>query len=166
MTQTAHLPLVSRKATLSERLDYRSEPYVKGQCQLWLGGRDKGGYGWVWFEGRNLKAHRAAWIAAHGSIPDGMQVLHTCDNPPCRNIDHLFLGTQVDNSADMVAKGRQARIGRRNPGSNNGRAKLTEFDMLEIRAMKGVSQKAIAAMYGVSQTTVCQIRRGARWTHL
>ena len=56
--------------------------------------------------GQERRAHRAAWVDANGPISEGMCVLHRCDNPPCVNVDHLFLGTQADNIADMVAKGR------------------------------------------------------------
>jgi hypothetical protein len=72
------------------------------------GARSDTGYGRVTHEGKQWAAHRLAWTLAHGPIPDGMLVLHHCDNRACWNVEHLFLGSQADNMADMVAKGRHA----------------------------------------------------------
>ena len=78
-------------------------------CRIWTGGTLKdGGYGRVRFAGKDARAHRVAWILANGPIPTGLVVCHACDNPPCVNVEHLFLGTHDDNMADMVAKGRGA----------------------------------------------------------
>lgn len=75
-------------------------------CIEWTGAINSGGYGNLWYEGKYWKAHRLAWAQANGPIPPGMFVLHRCDNPPCVNLEHLFLGTAADNTADMLAKGR------------------------------------------------------------
>jgi hypothetical protein len=76
-------------------------------CDEWTGLRDEQGYGRVYVSGRGaVRAHRLAWETAYGPIPDGLCVLHTCDNPPCRNVEHLFLGTRTDNAADRESKGR------------------------------------------------------------
>jgi hypothetical protein len=75
-------------------------------CILWAKSRSSKGYGAAYYEGRQIGAHRLAWILAHGPIPPGMNVCHRCDNPPCVNVDHLFLGTPGDNNRDTVAKGR------------------------------------------------------------
>jgi hypothetical protein len=108
-----------------------------------------------------MLAHRATWECERGPIPAGLQVLHSCDNPPCRNIDHLFLGTNADNMADKVAKGRQLS------GENHGKAKLTEVEVLEIRAIPlDVPHRVMGAMYGVSRETISQIRRRFRWAHV
>jgi hypothetical protein len=153
-------------ASLEEKLTFFSEPHVSGRCQLWLGAKGRG-YGQVWWEGRMISVHRATWVCEKGPIPDGLDVLHSCDNPPCRNIDHLFLGTHYDNVADMVAKGRQARGGRGPPGEGSGNAKLTEIEVLAIRAISGaVPQHVQATMYGVSQTTIWRIRHRRAWTHI
>lgn len=148
--------------TLAKRLDHRSEPYVEGQCRLWLACRNRQGYGLQRWQGRMVLVHRATWECERGPIPEGLCVLHRCDNPPCRNIDHLFLGSQGDNQADKVAKGRQSRV----HGERHGLAKLTEVDVLDIRAIQGVPQTVIAAMYGLNSGTVSRIRSGERWTHL
>jgi len=75
-------------------------------CIEWTGGRFAGGYGYVQLGGRSLRAHRVEWERHYGPIPAGMVVCHRCDNPPCINVEHLFLGTMQDNMTDMVSKGR------------------------------------------------------------
>jgi DNA-binding transcriptional regulator YiaG len=85
-------------------------------------------------------------------------VCHLCDNRLCVNPEHLFLGTQRDNVADMIAKGRQAR------GQRNGRSKLTAEDIERIRTPSGVTCHALAAQFGVSHQHISHIRRGNGWT--
>lgn len=91
-------------ATLRERLDCMSIPEPNSGCTLWLGSVYGIGYGKVSWQGRQRPAHRMAWIDAHGSIPNGLLVLHKCDVPSCINVDHLFLGTDADNAADKARK--------------------------------------------------------------
>jgi hypothetical protein len=107
-------------------------------------------------------AHRVSWRLAFGEIPDGLFVLHKCDNPLCVRPDHLFLGTQSDNIKDKVNKGRQQR------GSGAGGAKLTERDVMEIkaRALRGEKTRALADYYGVSFGNVWMILTGKTWTHV
>jgi len=83
-----------------------SELLLPGNCIVWEGYKNKKGYGQVWFNNRQQKAHRVAWIKAYGDIPNNLYVCHHCDNPSCVNVDHLFLGTQTDNMRDCVQKGR------------------------------------------------------------
>lgn len=78
-----------------------------GGCFVWPHSRQSKGYGQIWRDGKNALAHRVAYEIAYGPIPDGLWVLHHCDNPPCINLRHLYLGTPSDNSRDMVAKGRR-----------------------------------------------------------
>ena len=91
-----------------------------------------------------------------------MCVCHTCDNPQCINPDHLFLGTNYDNVLDKLKKGRHRTI----RGSARSDAKLTEADILEIRASSGVSQQKLADKYGVHQVLISKIKKGERWGHV
>lgn len=81
-------------------------------CLEWTGARHVDGYGIVWRDGRARRLHRWIWVVANGPIPDGMCVLHRCDNPPCFRLDHLYLGTHAENVADMNAKGRNGNSSR------------------------------------------------------
>lgn len=98
--------LVSREATLAERIEHYSIPEPNTGCSLWLGTVNPKGYGRMWWQGRMQQSHRLAWMAEYGDVPDGLFVLHRCDFPPCCNPSHLFLGTIAENNADMIAKGR------------------------------------------------------------
>jgi HNH endonuclease len=121
-----------------------------------------GGYGRVPFKRKgktkSVVAHRISWQAANGKIPDGMIICHKCDTPSCVNPGHLFIGTDADNVADMLRKGR-ARPPR---GEANGNSKLTAAKVLCIRtrASSGEAHWRIAADYGVSRALVsCVVRR-------
>lgn len=75
-------------------------------CWLWSGSRNDKGYGHIHVFNKTIQAHRASWEIANGQIPDGMYICHRCDNPPCVNPEHLFLGSPSDNTRDAVRKGR------------------------------------------------------------
>lgn len=128
------------------------------RCWLWIGAEQGDGYGRLWNPGpgpRLLGAHRLSWELHRGPIPDGLWVLHRCDNPLCVNPDHLFLGTNADNVKDMIAKGRHL-AGARHPNS-----KLTDDQARAILANVGhLTIRELAAGYGVSMSTVAAIRRG------
>jgi hypothetical protein len=111
--------------------------------------------------------HRLAYEQKHGEIPPRMMVCHKCDNPHCINPDHLFLGTSQDNVDDMVKKGRQSHHGSPGlPGEKHPQCKLTENQVLEIRAYQGVTDKAIAQIYGISTVNINNIRNRKIWTHI
>lgn len=133
-------------------------------CWPWVGTRFQTGYGaYRPGPGQNQRgAHRVAYELTTGEIGPGLLVCHTCDEPPCCNPAHLFTGTPAENSADMVAKGRQAR------GERGGRAKLTEGAVRSIRQLLGEGQPpgSIARRFGVSRWTVREIAAGRRWAHL
>ena len=95
--------------TLEERFISKSVPQPSG-CVEWSGHRNEKGYGRIGTLGGAISAHRLAWKLAFGEIPNGLCVCHSCDNPPCVNVEHLWLGTHADNAADKVAKGRQSRF--------------------------------------------------------
>ena len=112
-------------------------------------------------------AHRVSWGIHNGPIPPGVKVLHTCDNPPCVNPAHLFLGTQADNIKDCLDKGR-ANYGTLS-GSDNGNAKLTETEVLAIRekyASGKIFQRELAKEYGVTQTHISYLVREKNWRYL
>lgn len=88
-----------------ERFIRKTLPAGNG-CLEWVGSRNSDGYGNFWIGSKCEKAHRAAWILKAGSIPDNLQVLHSCDNPSCVNTEHLRLGTIRDNMADKMRRGR------------------------------------------------------------
>jgi hypothetical protein len=139
-------------------------------CWLWRGNVQGDGYGTIMMDGRLWLVHRCVWTVLRGPIPEGVQLLHTCDTPACCNPDHLFLGSQLDNIADMVRKGRQ----RGAPGSAHPAAKLTDDDVRAIRAIpvlplrggRKQQDRELALKYGVSASLISQIRRGVVWKHL
>jgi hypothetical protein len=138
-----------------------------GECWTWTGFRDPNGYGRIMIRepqgNRPSLAHRVAWELVNGPIPEGMNLCHHCDNPPCVRPDHLFLGTDADNMADASRKGRTT-FGERGPA-----AKLTEQDAKDIRARYaagGISQQTLAKEYGLAQATVSELIRRLTWTHL
>ena len=135
-----------------------------GDCWLWTKCCNSDGYGRVWFNGRLEYAHAIAWYFSNGIIPVDLCVLHKCDNPPCCNPAHLFLGTHLDNMRDCKDKGRRTVV----LGERNGSAKLTEADVLEIKVLlfKGMTPRAIANKFGISQTHVSDIKLGKRWSHV
>ena len=90
---------------------FASINFGEGGCVLWTKACSEKGYGKLMFEGRCLRAHRVSWYLKHGVWPD-LHVLHTCDNPPCVNPDHLFLGSRSDNMRDCASKCRGATVGK------------------------------------------------------
>lgn len=137
-----------------------------GGCWIWRGDRDSRNYGRIrdFRKGheRSIGAHRVAYQLTHGQIPDRLVVCHRCDNPPCVNPAHLFLGTMKDNQSDMARKGRSAR------GERQGGAKLSEQDIPRIRELyaAGSTQREVAQAFGVSQGTISLIVKGAVWGHV
>lgn len=101
-TQLATVEVIARQ--MRRRYTVRVDEY--GECREWEGSRYASGYGAKWENGKMRRAHRVEWEKHYGPIPEGMWVLHKCDNPPCCNIDHLWLGTRRDNERDKVNKGR------------------------------------------------------------
>lgn len=128
-------------------------------CWEWTAAVHCGGYGLFNFRRRSQRAHRVSWILANGEIPKGMLVCHTCDNKLCVRPDHLFLGTYQDNNTDMCTKKRHSF------GSKNGRSKLTENDVAEIRRLRddGWLCREIAAEYGVTKGAIIMISCGRNW---
>src|SRR5258708_37957730 len=140
------------------------------QCWEWQGGGySTSPYGHAQYNNKDWGAHRLAYFLTFGEIPQGMFVCHKCDNPPCCNPSHLFLGTALDNSQDCISKGRQkivpppVTLGEQSPHHI-----LTEIQVREIKRLLalGVSQRKIAKLFGISQTNVGHINRGETWAHV
>lgn len=140
-------------------------------CWLWKCSCLPKGYGLFYLNGKRERANRVSWTLVNGLIPEffeGLpsQICHSCDNPPCCNPGHLFLGNNKINVRDSVIKGRHT-----NPvyfGAFNPRAQITELQAIEIkeRYKSGETQTQIAGIYGVAQQTVSQICSGKRWFHV
>lgn len=131
-------------------------------CWLWLGDHDRRGYGRFWISGQRddrvrPMAHRWSFEHHVGPIPDGLCVCHRCDNPPCCNPEHLFVGTHKENVADCAAKGRRATPTR----------KLTPEQVFAIRAShssgRGPTHRELAKAHGVAKSTITSVLRGDTW---
>lgn len=138
-------------------------------CWEWLGATNRWGYGRLTAKKKWWASHRYAFATFRGPIPDGLWVLHECDNPSCVNPAHLFLGTHDDNMQDMVKKGRWN--GAVLLGQDNGRAVLTEAIVRKARALaQRIGCRAascdIAGEFGVSFHTVRRAIRRQTWRHL
>lgn len=135
-------------------------------CWPWQKFRDKPmGYGVVSYNGKPRRAHRIAWTIRRGPTPEGIDVLHRCDNPPCCNPKHLWLGTDLDNRRDCLAKGR-ARFAR---GEDSGATKITAKQALTIRrryAKGGISQQKLGDLFGINQRAISAIILRKSWKHV
>jgi hypothetical protein len=150
-----------RGISLAEKIDFYSVRDTATGCRLWQGSTIEDGYGRVWWNGRLWLVHRAIYDDVYGPISGDMKVCHTCDRPACSELTHLFIGTDADNNADMMAKGRN----RQPRGVRQALAKLTDDQVRAIRSDRR-SQTAIAAEYGVWQGTISAIKRRFTWKHV
>lgn len=137
-----------------------------GQCWVWPNRVDAKGYGVTYWGRRNWRVHRLAWKLSRGLLSSEDWVLHRCDNPPCFNPDHLFLGDHDINMADMADKDRSTY------GESHAHVKLTEDQVHEIlrRAIrpshKGArdgNYRQLAAEFGVHRVQISRICRGLNW---
>lgn len=154
-------------------------------CWLWLGGKDKSGYGQFNFYGRTKRTHRFSYMIFKGEIAKDKQIRHKCDNPSCVNPDHLDIGTQQDNMNDMKNRNRQAKgenysiRGDKNGtrlhpetrprGESQYLAKLTEEQVIKIRelyATGNYTQQELANKFNVLQCTISDIINNKTWKHI
>lgn len=153
-----------KKQELQARFWSKVDVQDNHACWNWLAATFTNGYGAFGVTSGKMKtAHRVSYELVHGKIPEGMVVMHTCDNPLCVNPSHLVVGTYQDNTNDMVSKSRQAK------GEKHGRAKLTENDVLRIYDMVregGLSQEYIAGLFNISRMLVSCIKHKQLWKHL
>ncbi len=143
---------------------YILQPNDPNCCWPWQGQVDANGYGrFNWRRGETQLAHRLSYRLAHGELPVDRFVCHRCDNPPCINPAHLFLGTQLDNMRDAAAKGRTASPDRR--GEEVNTAKLSTTDVVFIRGATATTAE-VAALFDISQAQVNNIRKRRQWKHV
>jgi hypothetical protein len=143
----------------------RFEKYVNrnGDCHEWTGCADKDGYGLFSMSSqrKSIRAPRAAWELAFGPIAEGLHVCHSCDNPGCVNVDHLWLGTNQMNTQDKMDKGRHVT----QKGMEHHQAKLTDEQILDMRASDD-TQEVLGERYGVKARYVGKITRREIWKHI
>lgn len=144
---------------LFERVDRGSHD----GCWPYRGRLNKAGYGEIDWGGRPFGAHRLMFMIVNGDIPDGHEVCHSCDNPSCCNPDHLWAGTHAENVADMWSKGRARPQAQR--GSKHGMSRLTEADIIAIRA-SNERRSVLAQRYSVGEQTISNIRSRRSWRHV
>ena len=130
-------------------------------CWEWQAGLVQG-YGQFWTIEFGYRAHRFAWLISQGEIPDGLSVLHSCDNRKCVNPKHLFLGTQADNIHDMINKKRHPH------GERSHKSTLKERDIVAIRQAHafGVPKVSLGLRYKISRRHVSNIVRCVSWQHV
>lgn len=141
-------------------------PPIEGSCIEYSGYINKRGYGQycTWVNGKvfSRNASRMKWLEINGEIPDGMHVLHRCDNRKCININHLFLGTNADNVADKLSKGRGAK------GEMCKQSHLTDLDISVIRFLysQGNSIRTLADWFGIKKSAMHKITSKQSWKHV
>ena len=133
------------------------------ECWPWMGTRDKNGYGIT--SRKRIRVHRWMFEQHNGPIGPGLVICHRCDNPPCCNPAHLWVGTPEENNADKVAKNRCGNPGR---GSDNHQSRLSEDSVREIRRLHaaGSTMQTLADEFGVGITTIWYIVHRVTWNHV
>lgn len=133
------------------------------ECWLWQGARS-GEYGGGWYNGKKEGAHRVSYMLFVGEIPEGLDVLHSCDTPLCVNPKHLSAGTHQKNIQESFDKGRRKIL----RGEQIGVSKLTADKVIQIWKLRnsGLTRRQIAEQFGVSSVTVTHIASGKTWRHV
>lgn len=150
---------------------FLSQTKIEGQCIIWTGARyPKTGYGQCYIGSdrpgvpRYAGAHRVRWMLANGSIPEGICVLHSCDNPSCVRLEHLRLGTVADNQRDMSLRGRSWR------GQKHHKATVNEDQVREIRRLWSshtvTTKRELAERFSTTPSAIYQILSGKSWRHV
>ena len=151
---------MTKEKTLAEKFFEKIEAAPNG-CVVWTASTI-GGYGRLAHRGKNCRATHVSWFLKYGVWPKKF-LLHTCDNPPCVKISHLFEGTHQDNVKDMIKKGRHAK------GTKIAQSKLSEEDILEIRRLTEEERwtaKQLGIKFQVHPGTIAAIREARGWRHV
>ena len=158
--------------TISDLQNFWSKVKKTGTCWLWQGKTVEFGYGIYFYNNTHWKTHRLSWTLHFGKIPEGKRVLHECDVPACLNPDHLHLGDDADNRAEMISRGRQAK------GENVPQHILTESEAIRIiqrlsclktpvpKGSKTDLIRTISQEYNVHIQTIWAIHYKRNWKHL
>lgn len=151
-----------KKLSLKERFAEKIDKNSEKECHNWTGAIMKNGYGLIHVDGKQTLAHRVAWLLTYGEIPEGLFVLHKCDNTMYVNPTHLFLGTQDDNMKDAANKNRTFRP----VGELCGASKLTWDKVEEIRNrynQGNTTTRLLAKEYNISKSEIQLITSNKRW---
>lgn len=138
---------------------------LKTPCWEWTGLKGKSGYGAVFFRGKIWRTHRLSWFIKHGKIPDKIEICHDCDNPPCLNPAHLFMGTHLENMQNAKHKKRLVS----HQGEDHGCSKLNEKQVTEIRSRYVANTNSVhilAKEFKVSKSTILLIATNRIWKHI
>lgn len=132
-----------------------------GPCWIWTGSKTHDGYGKVRMMGREFRAHRASWVLRYGFIRPDVIACHRCDNPPCVNPDHLFIGSVADNMRDMKLKGRAKGP----PSAKTNTAVLDDETAFLVRVLRadGWGRKELASRFGLTTTSIDNVVSGRTW---
>ncbi len=147
--------------TLRERFDAKWMPEPYSGCWLWTGAIGSTGYGQLKIGHRAVTASRVSWELHRGEIPDNLCVLHHCDTRPCVNPDHLYLGDVAQNNKDARDRGQWYPL----LGEKHGMSKLTEDDVLSIRA-SSETPTILSKRFNISTLTIWEIRTRKKWKHI
>lgn len=159
-----HLPIPSLDKTQQSRFWSSADLTAnKNLCWEWKRKRE-GRYATFYLKGREYKAPRVAYSIFYGKDPSDLLICHKCDNPNCINPNHLFLGTEKDNSDDKIAKGREVFV----KGESHPMSKLSDEDVVRIKYLcsHGASSTVVGKEYGIGMTQVRRIVNGDSWKHL